>query len=213
VRSCPAGLGWRGDGWWRDARGVPSPNRDARPRGTPVTLVVVHAISLPPGVYGGDGIAALFQNRLDPDAHPYFATLHGLRVSAHFVIRRDGELLQFVAADHRAWHAGVSRWRGRTRCNDWSVGIELEGLDGERFENVQYRTLSRLIRALQRRHPIDEVVGHEHIAPGRKRDPGPGFDWRALRRHLRVQGASLQRPSPRTVQPCALRAAMRRRAA
>ncbi|GAB4041384.1 MAG: hypothetical protein Fur0014_12550 [Rubrivivax sp.] len=147
----------------------------------------MHSISLPPGEYGGPGIEDLFRNRLDFDAHPYYDRLRGLRVSAHFVIRRDGEVLQFVAADRRAWHAGASSWRGRGDCNGWSVGIELEGLEGESFEPAQIATLARLLRALRRRHPLREVVGHEHVAPGRKSDPGPGFDWRALRRALRAR--------------------------
>ena len=130
-------------------------------------------------------IEQLFTNRLEFDRHPYFATLRGLEVSAHFVIRRDGELLQFVSCDDRAWHAGRSSWRGRENCNDWSIGIELEGLEGDAFEAAQYVQLARLVRALSRRYAIDEVVGHEHVAPGRKRDPGPGFDWSRLARALR----------------------------
>jgi AmpD protein len=146
---------------------------------------VVHSISLPPGEYGGTAIEALFCNRLDPQAHPYFAGLQGLRVSAHFVIRRSGEPVQFVSCDQRAWHAGVSNWRGRDNCNDWSIGIELEGLEGQNFEHLQYRQLARLLRALSGHYALDEVVGHEHIAPGRKHDPGAGFDWALLRGLLR----------------------------
>jgi AmpD protein len=172
-------------GWWTGARRLPSPNFGPRPGGTAVTLAVVHSISLPPGEYGSDAIERLFDNRLDFDAHPYFDGLRGLQVSAHFVIRRDGELLQFVSCEHRAWHAGRSAWRGRENCNDWSVGVELEGLEGGAFEAVQYRQLVRLLRALARRYPLTEAVGHEHVAPGRKTDPGPGFDWRGLRRMLR----------------------------
>jgi AmpD protein len=175
---------WRG-GWWSAARACPSPNFGPRPAGTAVTLAIVHSISLPPGHYAGDAVERLFTNRLDCDEHPYFAALRGLRVSAHFVIRRDGELIQFVSADHRAWHAGASSWRGRENCNDWSIGIELEGLEGQRFEPAQYRQLARLLRALAARYPVDEVVGHEHVAPGRKADPGAGFDWPGLRRVLR----------------------------
>jgi AmpD protein len=189
----PDGLGWRAGGWWRGARAVPSPNHAPRPRADAVTLAVVHSISLPPGCYGGDAIAALFQNRLDHDADPYFDALRGLRVSAHFVVRRDGELLQFVGVDRCAWHAGRSCWRGRHACNDWSVGIELEGLEGDRFEPVQYHVLASLLRVLRRRYPIREVVGHEHVAPGRKADPGAGFDWRALRRLLRADTSPRQR--------------------
>lgn len=178
--------GWAG-GWWWHARRRPSPHHGPRPPGSAVSLAVVHSISLPPGEYGGPGIEDLFRNRLDCDAHPYYDRLRGLRVSAHFVIRRDGEVLQFVASDRRAWHAGASSWRGRGDCNSWSVGIELEGLEGEGFETAQIAALARLLRALRRRHPLTEVVGHEHVAPGRKSDPGPGFDWRALRRALRAR--------------------------
>ena len=175
---------WR-DGWWAAARACASPNFGPRPEGTAVTLVVVHSISLPPGEYGGRAIEALFTNRLDPEAHPDYAGLRGLRVSAHFVIRRDGELVQFVSCDQRAWHAGVSSWRGRDNCNDRSIGIELEGLEGLSFEAAQYQQLARLLRALSARYPLDEVVGHEHVAPGRKHDPGAGFDWALLRGLLR----------------------------
>jgi AmpD protein len=183
---------WRG-GWWRGALRVRSPHHNARPGGEPVDLVVVHAISLPPGDFGGGWITDLFLGRLDRDAHPAFAPLEGLRVSAHFLIRRDGQVLQYVATDRRAWHAGVSHWRGRDNCNDRSIGIELEGLPGLGFEPAQYAVLARLLRALQRHHPIRDVVGHEHVAPGRKADPGPGFDWPHLRRLLRhiVQQAPL----------------------
>jgi AmpD protein len=163
-----------------------------------VTLAVVHSISLPPGEYGGDAIEQLFLGRLDCDAHPYFDRLRGLRVSAHFLVRRDGEVLQFVACDRRAWHAGASSWRGQDDCNDYSIGIELEGLEGERFEPAQYAALARLLRAAARRYPVLEAVGHEHIAPGRKQDPGPGFDWRQLRRALRRSALRLigERPVP-----------------
>lgn len=175
---------WRG-GWWRLASRVRSPHHNARPPDTAVTLAVLHSISLPAGVYGGPWITDLFLGRLDSDAHESFASLRGLRVSAHFVIRRDGRVQQFVDTTRRAWHAGVSGWRGRPNCNDYSVGIELEGLEGEVFESRQYAALAQLLRSLARRHPIQEVVGHEHVAPGRKRDPGPAFDWKHLRRLLR----------------------------
>lgn len=175
---------WQG-GWWQPARRCPSPNFGPRPAGTAVTLVVVHSISLPPGVYGGGDVERLFTNRLDHSAHHAYAGLRGLEVSAHFFVRRDGRTLQFVSCDDRAWHAGVSSWRGRENCNDWSIGIELEGLEGQRFESAQYRQLAVLLRALAGRYPISEAVGHEHVAPGRKRDPGPGFDWSELRRVLR----------------------------
>jgi AmpD protein len=167
-------------GWLPEARSCPSPNVGARPEGTEVTLAIVHSISLPPGEYGGDAIERLFTNRLDWDAHPYYREIRGLQVSAHFVVRRDGELLQFVSCDQRAWHAGRSSWRGRENCNDYSIGIELEGLEGELFEVAQYDTLAALLRRLAQRHPLEAVVGHEHVAPGRKCDPGPGFDWPLL---------------------------------
>lgn len=175
---------WCG-GWWQPARACPSPNVGPRPAGAAVTLVVVHSISLPPGIYGGDAVQRLFMNRLDADEHPAYAGLRDLRVSAHFFVRRDGEVVQFVDCDARAWHAGVSCWRGRDNCNDWSIGIELEGLEGRDFEPVQYRQLATLLRALAARYPLAEAVGHEHVAPGRKHDPGPGFDWTRLRRVLR----------------------------
>lgn len=161
-----------------------------------MTLVVVHSISLPPGEYGGDDVECLFTNRLDTSAHPFYAGLRGLHVSAHFFVRRDGRMVQFVSCDERAWHAGVSSWRGRENCNDWSVGIELEGLEGQTFEPGQYRQLAVLLRALAGRYPIEEAVGHEHVAPGRKRDPGCGFDWAALRRvlHRRRPGLPLAEP-------------------
>lgn len=146
-----------------------------------MSLLVVHSISLPPGVYGGPEIEQFFTNRLDWDAHPYFATIRGMRVSAHFLVRRDGGVVQFVSCDRRAWHAGASSWRGRENCNDFSVGVELEGLEGERFEPPQYEALADLAVALGRRYPIEDVAGHEDIAPGRKGDPGGGFDWPLLR--------------------------------
>jgi N-acetyl-anhydromuramoyl-L-alanine amidase len=174
------GAGVWADGWWSAARRCDSPNYGARPPGAAVELALVHSISLPPGVYGGDAIERLFTNRLDWDAHPYFQQIRGAEVSAHFVIRRDGDLLQFVSCDARAWHAGASQWRGRENCNDYSVGIELEGLEGHGFESVQYAQLTRLLRALARLYPLAAVAGHEHVAPRRKLDPGPGFDWRRL---------------------------------
>ena len=181
MRSAP----WR-QGWWAaGARRCPSPNFGPRPPGQAITLVVVHSISLPPGQYGGDAVERLFTNQLGMHEHPYYAELRGLRVSAHFFVRRDGRTLQFVSCDERAWHAGHSLWRGRENCNDFSIGVELEGMEGQTFEAAQYRQLGRLLRALAARYAIDEVVGHEHVAPGRKADPGPGFDWHALRRALR----------------------------
>lgn len=159
---------------------VDSPNQDERPAGTEVSLAVVHCISLPPGEFGGDAIERLFTNRLDPDAHPYFREIHGLKVSAHFLIRRDGELVQFVPVARRAWHAGASCWRGRQRCNDFSVGIELEGTDDSPFADSQYEALARLLRDLGLR----QVAAHSDVAPGRKSDPGPRFDWLRLLRAL-----------------------------
>lgn len=186
---------WHADGWWAPARWRPSPNVGERPPGQQPTLAIVHSISLPPGVYRGDAVERLFGNRLDWDAHPYFDGIRGLRVSAHFFVRRSGRVLQFAATGRRAWHAGVSQWRGRDNCNDWSVGIELEGLEGGLFEPAQYRALARLLRALARRHPLTEVVGHEDVAPGRKADPGAGFDWLQLSR--RLQGSGLHLPRAR----------------
>lgn len=172
-------MGWQ-LGWWSGARRIDSPNRGPRPPGIEVSLALIHSISLPPGVYGGDEIERLFTNRLDWSAHPYFEQIRGFEVSSHFVIRRDGESLQFVSILERAWHAGRSVWRGRENCNDYSVGIELEGLEGEGFEPSQYASLARLLQALAAELPLTEVVGHEHVAPGRKCDPGCGFDWKRV---------------------------------
>lgn len=166
------------------ARFIPSSNCDERPAGEEISLIVVHAISLPPGEFGGDAIERLFTNRLDPDAHPYYRDIHALRVSAHFLIARDGTATQFVPCDQRAWHAGVSRWCGRERCNDFSIGIELEGCDEQPFADIQYRVLAHLIRVLKRRYAVKDVVGHDDIAPGRKTDPGPHFDWPKLAKLL-----------------------------
>lgn len=163
------------------ARHLPSPNCDTRPAGIAVSLLVVHNISLPPNEFGGEGVIELFQNRLDPRAHPYYETIRGLRVSAHFYIRRDGELIQFVPCDLRAWHAGVSRWKGRERCNEFSIGVELEGSDFVPFRDAQYLELARLVRELRGRYPIEDIAGHSDIAPGRKTDPGPFFDWPRFR--------------------------------
>ncbi len=162
-----------------------SPNFGPRPAALEVSLAVIHSISLPPGVYGGDAIEKFFSNQLECAGHPYFEQLRGLRVSAHFVIRRRGDIQQFVSCDQRAWHAGPSQWQGRDNCNDFSIGIELEGLEGETFEQAQYLSLVQLLHALRRRYPIRQVAGHEHVAPGRKGDPGSGFDWVELRRQLR----------------------------
>lgn len=168
-------------GWYRFARPLQSPNFGLRPVAANIDLIVLHSISLPPAHYAGDEVQQLFTNRLDWDAHPYFASIRGIEVSSHFYVRRDGELWQFVSCDDRAWHAGPSAWRGRTNCNDDSVGIELEGLEGESFEDSQYETLASLCPAIAQHYPIAFVAGHEHIAPGRKQDPGPGFAWRRLR--------------------------------
>jgi AmpD protein len=162
------------------ARYVASPNCDERPAGADATLLVVHAISLPPGEYGGDAIERLFTNRLDFDAHPYFQGIRNLKVSSHFLVRRDGALVQFVPLQRRAWHAGASSWRGRGRCNDFSVGVELEGAEGAAFARAQYARLRELVRALQASLPLRQFAAHSDVAPGRKTDPGAGFDWRAL---------------------------------
>lgn len=167
-------------GWLLPTSGIslaPSPNADLRPTDTSINLLVIHNISLPPGVFGGPEITDLFLNRLDYDSHPWLSQLRGLHVSAHFLIRRDGTIVQYVSTEHRAWHAGVSSFENRTRCNDFSIGIEVEGTDTTPFEDAQYATLQRLTQTLQQRYPLRAVRGHEHIAPGRKTDPGPHFDW------------------------------------
>ena len=156
---------------------IPSPNFDERPADAALTLLVVHNISLPPGEFGGEAIARLFTNTLDFAAHPYYETLHDLKVSAHLLIHRDGELVQFVPCAKRAWHAGPSIWRGRTRCNDFSLGVELVGADDQPYAERQYLCLSELTLALRRRYPLIDVVGHSDIASGRKSDPGPAFEW------------------------------------
>jgi AmpD protein len=161
----------------RGAIWVPSPNFDERPEGAEVELLVIHNISLPPGEFGGPWIDALFQNRLDPDAHPYFKDIAALEVSAHFLVRRDGTLTQYVSTDARAWHAGVSSWKGRERCNDFSIGVELEGADDVPFSEHQYEVLAELTRALFARYGRLDFAGHSDVAPGRKTDPGPWFDW------------------------------------
>mgnify|MGYP000872347399 CR=1 FL=1 len=189
-------LAVRAGGGERDAvvlRLCASPNYDARPEGVVPNVVVVHAISLPPDSFGGPGVEQLFTNTLDPAEHPYYADIQHLRVSAHYFVRRDGEVVCFVAPEHRAWHAGVSCWNGRERCNDFSIGIELEGCDTQPFEPVQYVRLAGLIAELRTRYPIEAVVGHSDIAPGRKTDPGPFFDWQRLERLLRM-GDDMQAP-------------------
>lgn len=172
------------DGWYRYARRLDSPNFGPRPVDVNIELIVVHSISLPPGCYGGDEVQRLFTNTLDWEAHPYFKSIEGLQVSSHFYVRRDGALWQFVSCDDRAWHAGVSHYCGRDNCNDFSIGVELEGLEGETFEDAQYETLASLGAALAQHYPIRRIAGHEHIAPGRKADPGPGFHWPLLRQSL-----------------------------
>lgn len=187
VKANPPGAGasalWE-QGWYRYARHEPSPNFGARPVGSVIDLVVLHSISLPPGQYGGDAVRQLFTNTLDWDAHPYYQGIRGLTVSAHFFVQRCGALWQFVSCDDRAWHAGVSCYRGRDNCNDDSIGIELEGLEGETFDDAQYETASELCAALGAQYPIAHVAGHAHIAPGRKCDPGDGFDWSRFRASL-----------------------------
>jgi AmpD protein len=166
---------------------IASPNFDERPAGSAVDLLVVHNISLPPGQFGGPGIVDLFTNRLDPNAHPYYRQIADFRVSSHFLIRRDGSLIQFVPCTLRAWHAGQSTWRGRGRCNDFSIGVELEGADDQPFADQQYATLAALAIPLLAKYPIQDCVGHSDIAmpPGRKTDPGPHFDWVRLRALMR----------------------------
>ncbi|MBI4807674.1 MAG: 1,6-anhydro-N-acetylmuramyl-L-alanine amidase AmpD [Nitrosomonadales bacterium] len=167
-------------GWLSGVRRVPSPNHDARPPYTPIELLVIHSISLPPNEYGGDAVERFFTNVLDHMEHPYFEQIKGVRVSSHFLVRRDGRIIQFVPCNKRAWHAGVSNWSGRQRCNDFSIGIELEGSDFEPFSERQYAALIRLTRYLKRTFPIRDIVGHSDIAPDRKTDPGPFFDWERL---------------------------------
>jgi N-acetyl-anhydromuramoyl-L-alanine amidase len=171
-------------GWYRFAHAVASPNFGPRPADTEIDLVVIHSISLPPGVYGGQQVQALFTNTLQTSEHPYFETLRDVKVSSHFYIRRGGELLQFVSCDDRAWHAGVSTHAGRSQCNDFSIGIELEGIEGDRFTQEQYESLTALLPMIAQQYPVQHVAGHEHIAPDRKKDPGKGFSWRFLQQSL-----------------------------
>lgn len=171
-------------GWYRHARRLDSANHGPRPEGSRIDLMLLHSISLPPGEYGTGCVQQLFTNQLDWDAHPYFQGLRGLEVSSHFFIERNGRLWQFVSCDQRAWHAGASEYKGRSNCNDHSIGIELEGLEGLPFEAAQYESLASLGAALLSAYPIAHVAGHEHVAPGRKQDPGPGFEWPALQRSL-----------------------------
>ena len=181
---------WQG-GWYRFAAHLASPNFGPRPLNARVDLLVLHSISLPPGEFGGDQVQRLFTNQLDWHAHPYFKTIEGAQVSSHFYIRRNGDLWQFVSCLDRAWHAGASNYRGRPNCNDDSIGIELEGLEGGLFEAAQYETLTSLGSALLSRFPIAHIAGHEHIAPGRKADPGAGFDWPYQQRALALTSQHL----------------------
>ena len=174
---------WRA-GWYRYARALPSPNQGLRPCKARIDLMVIHSISLPPGEFGNQNVQRLFTNQLDWDEHPYFQGIRGLEVSAHFFIARSGELWQFVSCDARAWHAGQSSYRGRDNCNDDSIGIELEGLEGGDFEMPQYESLAGLCAAVMAHYPIEHLAGHEHIAAGRKKDPGSGFDWLFLQHCL-----------------------------
>jgi AmpD protein len=172
------------------ARQVPSPNCDERPSGTAIDLVVVHGISLPPGEFGGPWIDALFTNTLPPEAHAYFAGVASLRVSSHALICRSGELVQYVDCNRRAWHAGRSQWQGQAGCNDYSIGVELEGTDATPYTSSQYVVLSRLLAALVRAYPgitLERIVGHSDVAPGRKTDPGIAFDWPMLRTLVRYE--------------------------
>ena len=182
------------DHWLTNARRVPSPNFNQRPPQQEPELIVIHCISLPPGVYGGNAIEQFFQNQLDPSGHPYFATIAEMQVSSHLLIKRDGELVQFVAFDQRAWHAGQSSFEGRDNCNDFSIGIELEGTDYGSFTLLQYQQLSAVITALQMSYPglaSGQIQGHSDIAPGRKTDPGPFFDWTLLRQMLQEKSNNL----------------------
>ena len=187
----PAGEAlWQG-GWYRFARALASPNQGARPANALIDLIVIHSISLPPGEFGNGNVQRLFTNQLDWEAHPYFRGIQGLQVSSHFFIARTGALWQFVACEDRAWHAGESCYRGRSQCNDDSIGIELEGLEGGLFDAPQYETLTGLCAALLQAYPIAHIAGHEHVAPGRKHDPGPGFDWRLLQASLALNAEFL----------------------
>ena len=165
-------------------RFIASPNCDERPNDTKITLLVIHSISLPPGEFGGNGVVELFTNRLDPESHPYYATITGLKVSCHFFIRRDGSVIQFVPCHRRAWHAGKSNWQGKEHCNDVSIGIELEGSDSKPFTRTRYQTLVLLTQWLCKHYPIKDIAGHADISPGRKTDPGPYFDWKSYRKRV-----------------------------
>ena len=172
------------NGWLTNVRRISSPHYDSRPPNCAINLLVIHGISLPSGVFGGDEIRQLFCGSLNCNQHSAFASLKNLRVSAHFLIRRDGELIQFVSCDHRAWHAGESHWQGRDNCNDLSIGIELEGTDDIPYDDAQYDALTPLILALNKLYTPLQIVGHQHIAPHRKTDPGSSFNWQQLFNHI-----------------------------
>lgn len=175
------------NGWCGQATQQPSPNFDARPEDASISLIVIHNISLPPKEFGGAWITDLFLNRLNPEAHPYFATIHTFEVSSHFLIRRDGQLIQYVSTQDRAWHAGASNWRGQTRCNDFSIGIELEGCDDKPFTHEQYTVLAQLTQTLRAHYPsINSIAGHSEIAPQRKTDPGACFEWARYEQQARI---------------------------
>lgn len=186
----PPGFAIDAAGWVAPARHLPSPNQDARPDGVRIELLLIHNISLPPGQFGTGDIERLFWNRLDHDAHPYFAALRGLRVSAHFLIARDGALTQFVGCAERAWHAGESVFEGRSRCNDFSLGVELEGTDTLAYTDAQYDVLAQLARTLFAAYPLRAVRGHGDVSAPRKTDPGAAFDWPRLARALTIDAAS-----------------------
>jgi N-acetyl-anhydromuramoyl-L-alanine amidase len=186
MAGATAGIELDADGVLARARQIPSPNFDDRPAGCAIELLVIHNISLPPAQFGGPGIVDFFTNRLDPQAHPYYREIAGMKVSSHFLVRRDGELIQFVSCGRRAWHAGASQWKGRNRCNDFSIGVELEGTDDQAFDDAQYETLAGLARTLRHYYPIADCAGHSDIAvpAGRKTDPGLYFDWPRFRAML-----------------------------
>lgn len=186
------------DGWIAPARRVPSPNFNTRPAGTRISLLVIHSISLPPGEFGGPWIDALFTNTLDHAAHPYFETIAGMKVSSHLLIRRDGSVVQFVPFTQRAWHAGVSQFQGVTECNNYSIGIELEGCDEQGYEAAQYRVLTAITKVLQKTYPditAGRIAGHCDIAPQRKTDPGPHFDWERYRKSIKPRRKTARRPA------------------
>jgi len=186
------------DGWLRGIRRRPSPHADERPAGSRIELVVLHGVSLPPGEFGGPWVEAFFAGDIDPHAHPFFEEIRDLRVAPHILVRRTGEIIQFVSCLRRAWHAGRSSWRGRVECNDYSVGIELEGTDDTPYEEAQYDALARVLSALLEAYPAlgeDALAGHSDVAPGRKTDPGPAFAWERLSGRLALAGYNFRRRS------------------